>query len=471
MRLIIHDIMQRGKITSGYISAFGLLLISFLLTMYANKQLIKKAELVENTNKIITNVGSMLSEVKDAETGYQGFLISKDIRFLMPYVGSRLSADSIYRETAALLTDNVGQLAHLSYIKSQIDLKYKSIQNTLIPMQSGGVAPMNLNSMVSDVNLMDKIRSEVFLMQKDEKKLLLERNAALRKNTLAVTVIIIVSIIVSFFLVVFALSAHVEENTQRVLAQQKIIAYQDELNTRIKELDQANTKLIDIKGQEKFAAAGRMALIIAHEIRNPLTNIDLAAEQLKADFQNDENGRFIFNVIERNSQRINHLVTELLSCTKFTDLQVEKISLTEMIEETLCEAKEMLLSKNVTLVRKFGKNSCDVVVDRAKMKVALMNIIINAIEAREDTRPAEFIVETKKNKNNTCTTVITDNGRGMDEEEVSTLFEPYFTCKPNGKGLALIRTQNIILNHKGNIAVTSKKEEGTSFTITLDTTC
>ena len=68
MPLIIQDIMQRGKITSGYISAFGLLLISFLLTMYANKQLIKKAELVENTNKIITNIGSMLSKMQKLVT-------------------------------------------------------------------------------------------------------------------------------------------------------------------------------------------------------------------------------------------------------------------------------------------------------------------------------------------------------------------------------------------------------------------
>ncbi len=209
--------------------------------------------------------------------------------------------------------------------------------------------------------------------------------------------------------------------------------------------------------------------MVAHEIRNPLTNIDLANEQLEAEFSGDDNASFLSKVIRRNSQRINHLVTELLNSTKFTDLQVEKVSLNTIIEEALVEARENLHWHNVTLVKKYSTNSCNVMVDRSKMKVALVNILSNALEARLDDNPTKFVVETKKNKDGTCIIKITDNGRRMEDEEFSTLFEPYFTHKPNANGLALINSQNIILNHKGNIVVKTKKEVGTSFTITLNT--
>ena len=466
MGSLIDDIRQHGKITTGYISAFGLLLISFLLTMYANKQFIKKSELVERTNKVITNLGSMLSVVKDGERGYQGFLLTGDTQFLTPFIGSSLSADSIYRQTTALLAGNTAQRQRMERIRQKIDAKYKLINDDV---NSVGVAGKlnNAQKLLLQRSLMDEIKKETFIMQNSEQHLLIERNADLRETSVAVTAIIIASIIISFFLVGFAFSAHVKETRRRVQAQQKVVSYQDQLNQRIKELAQANTKLVEMKGEEKFAAAGRIALMVAHEIRNPLTNIDLANEQLQAEFAEDENATFLSGVINRNSKRINHLVTELLNSTKFTDLHVEKVPLNTIIEEALEEAREHLPWHNITLVKKYGADSCHVMVDRAKMKVALVNILSNALEARMDDGPTEFVIETKKNKDSTCIIKITDNGRRMEDEEFSTLFEPYFTHKPNANGLALINTQNIILNHKGNIAVKTKKEVGTSFTITL----
>ncbi len=468
MRSLIDDIRQHGRITTGYISAFGLLLISFLLTMYANKQLMKKAEVVERTNKVISNLGSILSAVKDAETGYQGLLISGNIRSLTPYIGSRLAADSIYRETVLLLNSTTDQLARLKSLKDKIDVKYRMIESQVVSTL-GKNDPAIIANLAIHQDLMEQVRRETYQMQSVEKKLLAQRNDALKETSVAVTAIIIASIIIAFFLVGFAFSAHVKEARQRMQAQQKVLSYQDELNHRIRELAEANTSLIEMKGQEKFAAAGRIALMVAHEIRNPLTNIDLANEQLEAEFSGDDNASFLSKVIRRNSQRINHLVTELLNSTKFTDLQVEKVSLNTIIEEALVEARENLHWHNVTLVKKYSTNSCNVMVDRSKMKVALVNILSNALEARLDDNPTKFVVETKKNKDGTCIIKITDNGRRMEDEEFSTLFEPYFTHKPNANGLALINSQNIILNHKGNIVVKTKKEVGTSFTITLNT--
>jgi signal transduction histidine kinase len=105
-------------------------------------------------------------------------------------------------------------------------------------------------------------------------------------------------------------------------------------------------------------------------------------------------------------------------------------------------------------------------VDADKMKIALLNIIVNAIEAMESEKGVLAI--TTKAVRDKCLIEIKDNGQGMNEETMQKLFEPYFTNKLKGAGLGLTNTQNIVLNHKGSISVSSKLGEGSTFTIMLN---
>ncbi len=85
----------------------------------------------------------------------------------------------------------------------------------------------------------------------------------------------------------------------------------------------------------------------------------------------------------------------------------------------------------------------------------------------ENKEGSVLTIETKE-YNDKCQVIISDNGLGLDNEALTRLFEPYFTSKPKGNGLRLTNTQNIILNHKGEISVESTKGKGVIFTITLD---
>ena len=85
-----------------------------------------------------------------------------------------------------------------------------------------------------------------------------------------------------------------------------------------------------------------------------------------------------------------------------------------------------------------------------------------------ENKPGSQLILETKGEDGKCKIIISDNGTGMDEQALGRLFEPYFTSKPNGNGLGLTNTQNIILNHKGDISVKSKKGGGTAFTISLD---
>src|ERR1700749_836085 len=118
------------------------------------------------------------------------------------------------------------------------------------------------------------------------------------------------------------------ENMARAVAASKVQQYQDQLRERIMELRNVNKELLQMRHTEKFAATGRIARTIAHEVRNPLTNIDLAVSQLKTDISDpDENAAMLFDMINRNSKRINQLITELLNTTRFLDLTFENVSI------------------------------------------------------------------------------------------------------------------------------------------------
>ncbi len=96
----------------------------------------------------------------------------------------------------------------------------------------------------------------------------------------------------------------------------------------------------------------------------------------------------------------------------------------------------------------------------------MLNIIVNAIEAMEKDKGVLQVQSRREGSK--CIIEIRDNGKGMDEEVLQKLFEPYFTSKMKGNGLGLTNTQNIILNHKGKITVYSKPGKGALFVIALD---
>ncbi|HEY4935635.1 MAG TPA: ATP-binding protein, partial [Puia sp.] len=232
------------------------------------------------------------------------------------------------------------------------------------------------------------------------------------------------------------------------------------------ELASANRELLELRSLERFTSMGRVARVIAHEIRNPLTNIDLSANHLENDNVSGEDKKLFLEIIARNSRRINELINELLSATKFTDLQYEKIRVDDLLDESLNEAFDRAQLNQVSIDKNYSKEIIWLNVDRSRMKIALLNIIVNAMEAMTG-KNGRLSLETNM-AGDQCIIIIRDNGNGMDEETMAKVFDPYFTSKTNGNGLGMTNSQNIILNHKGKIEVFSEEGNGTAFIITLN---
>jgi len=213
---------------------------------------------------------------------------------------------------------------------------------------------------------------------------------------------------------------------------------------------------------EKLEATGRLARILAHEIRNPLNNINLSIEQLKYSSSEDES-KIYFDIIQRNSNTINELISELLNSFKPSEARLEKTSIQFVMNEAVAHALDRIQLKKIELQLSYPEQTLMIQADPEKLKIAFLNIIINAVEAMQEGSgllrislidgKSEYIVHFE------------DNGCGIPNEDLSKLFEPYFTSKKNGLGLGLAATLNILQSHKAGIEVHSALGKGTTFTL------
>lgn len=470
METLLEKTKTEKQIRLGYSIAFLLIFLAYFITFYTNSKLLNQSGRVNHSNQVIARAEALFSNLKDAETGARGYLISKNPEFLSTYYRGGKLTDSLYQNLLQLTADNAGQQEILSELKINIDKKLSNISTALqIFERNNRVVTDSLTRMQQEaIKTMDKIRSGVINFQKNEKELLSMRDGKLKRTFSVVTAVTIVSVALAFILIVYGFITYVKENNARKEAVKKVLDYQQLLTKRIDELHKANTELIRIRSEEKFAATGRIARTIAHEVRNPLTNINLAVEQLNTEISvHDESTIMLFDMIKRNSTRINQLISDLLNSTKFSELNYEKISINDLLDETLKGAEDRITLTNVTVVKKYSQSIFDISVDKGKMKIAFLNIIINALEAMGNKPGSMLTLETMEEEHGQCKVVISDNGPGLGSDAAYRLFEPYFTSKPKGNGLGLTNTQNIILNHKGEIHLETTPEKGASFVILL----
>ena len=170
-------------------------------------------------------------------------------------------------------------------------------------------------------------------------------------------------------------------------------------------------------------------------------------------------------MITRNSNRINELISDLLNSTKAAQLTFVKVNINDILNQSLGFAQDRIDLKRIKVIKNYT-NLCLILVDIEKINIAFLNIIVNAIEAMESEKGK--LTLTTENKNNKCVVTISDNGKGMDKESLSKLFEAFFTTKEKGNGLGLTNTQNIILSHHANIYAESEEGNGSSFIISFN---
>ncbi|HEX6845638.1 MAG TPA: ATP-binding protein, partial [Chitinophagaceae bacterium] len=389
--------------------------------------------------------------------------------FLKSFRKSRENTAGLYNELQTLESKNPEQLARLDTIKRLIDLRLALMEKNLAAFQAAGgqSTPEVESNRRRGLAIMDSISTHTQHFITNEEKLMAEKKSSLTGSFKSTQIVIFISLVTSIIAILYSLFTYNKESAARDKLNKRNIQYQKELETKIEELKKMDAEVRELKSLEKFTATGRVARTIAHEVRNPLTNISLAAEQLQEMTSQNNESSMLLDMISRNGIRINQLVSDLLNATKAIELNIKKTSINNVLDEALAMAADRIDLSQVKVEKRYESNMCDVPVDREKIKIAFLNIIVNAIEAMEKNKG--ILILRTKNAGGLCLVQIEDNGSGMDEDTLQKLFEPYFTNKSKGNGLGLTNCQNIIMSHRGKISVQSRVGNGSTFTVTLRT--
>jgi signal transduction histidine kinase len=199
---------------------------------------------------------------------------------------------------------------------------------------------------------------------------------------------------------------------------------------------------------------------LAHEIRNPLSTINLAAEMLKSVMTDNDQKTFL-DIILRGSMRINDILTDIHSVFQAKEIQPEKYSVHQLLDEVLAMIGDKILLNNITIRKNYAAKDFKIVLNRPQMQIALTNIIINAIDAMAGVKGKMTLVT--KSTDESCIVQIEDNGCGISQENLNNIFKPYYTNKVDGLGLGLATTQDILRSNHVGLNVKSTVAKGTNF--------
>ncbi len=216
---------------------------------------------------------------------------------------------------------------------------------------------------------------------------------------------------------------------------------------------------------EKMNMASRMVRTMAHEIRNPLNNVLLSVEYLSTMYDNEEYNNYL-DIIKRNGKRIGDQITELMNSSRPTEITVERRSLQSILNESIEAATDRISLHNIQLQRDYIADEAWIMADYDKLKIAFLNIIINAVESMQKGEGALSVSIQRTEMQ--YVVGIQDNGCGISNDNMMKLFEPYFTTKPNGSGLGLASVLNILKSHNATIDVDTQVKKGTIFKLFFD---
>jgi two-component system sensor histidine kinase PilS (NtrC family) len=236
-----------------------------------------------------------------------------------------------------------------------------------------------------------------------------------------------------------------------------VITFQD--LTQVRSLEETSRR------QDRLAAIGRMAASIAHEIRNPLAAMRGSIQMLRSEMDNDSSQTELMEIILRESDRLNQIITDFLSYARPRSLIQARVDVGDLLHQTFALMRHSPeIGANQSIVEELPKEPLFAEADEGQLKQVFWNLARNALQAMPQGGTLRATLD--RNSNNRLRIAFSDTGRGMSPDQVEHLFEP-FSSTTGGTGLGLSIVYQIIRDHGGTINVRSREGQGTTITVEL----
>src|SRR6266480_2259118 len=238
----------------------------------------------------------------------------------------------------------------------------------------------------------------------------------------------------------------------------------------LRDLDSLESIGTQLRVSERLAALGRITAGVAHEVKNPLNSMRLWLENLKESlsfdgfYDGDSPSRQAVQVLDKEIDRLDQVVKRFLDFTRPVDVRLEATQLAELLKEVLEIAKPQLEKSNIQIAQLLPIDVPEVYVDRALLKQAVLNLVLNASEAMPNGGPLRLVLS---RRGEMAEITVGDTGKGIPPENQQKIFQLFFTTRPGGSGIGLASTFRIVQLHNGSIDFTSEVGRGTTFRIEL----
>lgn len=234
----------------------------------------------------------------------------------------------------------------------------------------------------------------------------------------------------------------------------------------LRDLDSLESIDTQLQVSERLAALGKITAGVAHEVKNPLNSMRLWLENLKESLPADGDGasRQAVQVLDKEIDRLDKVVKRFLDFTRPMDIRLEATQLADLLKEVLEIAKPQLERSNIQLAQLLPIDVPEVYVDRALLKQAVLNLVLNAADAMPNGGQLSLVLS---RRGEMAEITVGDTGKGIPPENQQKIFQLFFTTRPGGSGIGLASTFRIVQLHNGSIDFTSEVGRGTTFRIEL----
>jgi len=215
---------------------------------------------------------------------------------------------------------------------------------------------------------------------------------------------------------------------------------------------------------ERLAALGRVTAGVAHEVKNPLNSMRLWLENLKGHIPPGDEPQQAVKVLDAEIDRLDTVVKRFLDFTRPVEMHLEETSLAELIEDVLNAARLEIDRGKIGVETHLSPSVPAALVDRQLLRQALLNLILNAVEAMNGGGTLTLDLE---RRGDSAEIRITDTGRGIAPEHRARIFQLFFTTRPGGSGIGLASAFRTVQMHDGSIDYDSELGRGTTFRIDL----